>query len=241
MGRFRYVLTERPKMRSFSVFCPRLTNSLSPSLSLLLQIHSTLSNDPVLLIVPGFYISVRFFVLAPAIIIENAGVMNGMRRSFELTKHSWCYVFCISFVVILIMVPGHMIWNIFAHLAFGDINFSSWGFLVSSLYFVFVFPVSAIAQSVMYFNLRVEKEGLNADALWDEFRQEQGRVPDDAVVGQGRYEQLVDNEDEEEAAVAPGNQGRKPKLTQLGLQLNITNEAIDSMHQTRTSSNRLQR
>ena len=50
-------------------------------------------------IVPGVYLSVLWFVVRPPIVIENKGVMDSMRRSWELVSGSWCYVFCASFIV----------------------------------------------------------------------------------------------------------------------------------------------
>lgn len=114
---------------------------------------------------------------------------SGIRRSLELTRNSWCYVFCCYFIVGVITIPGQLIWNFAVQMVFGDPNFSGMGFLMSSLWMVVVCPLTAICQSVMYFNLRVEKEGFNADVLWNEFGRGGG-----AGAGTHVYETLLDDE-----------------------------------------------
>ena len=70
---------------------------------------------------------------------------------------------------------------------------------VSLLWLVLSEPLVAICQTVMYFNLRVEKEGFNADVLWKEF----GHRYDDSAAslgtnGEGRsYATVVTEEDDD--------------------------------------------
>mmetsp|Transcript_11958 Transcript_11958/g.22864 ORF Transcript_11958/g.22864 Transcript_11958/m.22864 type:complete len:157 (+) Transcript_11958:656-1126(+) len=122
-----------------------------------------------MLLVPGIYLAVRLFVFAPAIVVEKAGVVDCLKRSFYLVAGNWCYVFCIYFIVILITFPGQMIWNALVTKIFGSTEFTSMGCFGSLLWMILLCPIVVICQTVMYFNLRVQKEGLNADVLWNEF------------------------------------------------------------------------
>ena len=141
------------------------------------------------LIVPGMWLSVRLFVVGPAFIIEKSGgIKASIERSFELVKGSWCYVFCVAFVVILLQVPGQMIFGALIQVMFGDPETSSLACFGDLLYMVLLSPITAICETVMYFNLRVEKEGLNHTVLMNDFRGDESDQP---------YEPLITDEDEE--------------------------------------------
>jgi hypothetical protein len=126
---------------------------------------------------PGIYLAVAFFVVTPAIQVEKTSVYGSLKRSYNLVSGSWCYVFCTFLIVYVIMIPGQMIWStIFAGgNDMGHTVFSVWGSLVSSTFLVFILPLFAIMKTIMYFNLRVEKEGLNIDAF---LREIGGRADD---------------------------------------------------------------
>jgi hypothetical protein len=82
-------------------------------------------------------LSVVWFFVGPAIVVENFGTTGSLKRSYNLVSGKWCYVFCIVFIFLVKAV-------------------------IPSLFYV---PLFAPMQTVMYFNLRVEKEGMNADVL----------------------------------------------------------------------------
>lgn len=134
----------------------------------------------VLLIAPGLYLSVLWFVVGPAIVIESNGVIQSMKRSWELVSGSWCYVFCTFLIVHFITLVFQLIW---LHFVVGGIDashtlFSVTGSTVSLIPGIVFMPVMGIVITVMYFNLRVEKEGLNAHVLSRE-------------IGGGAYNPLV--------------------------------------------------
>jgi hypothetical protein len=123
-----------------------------------------------LFLAPGIYISVVWFVFAPAIVVENFGITGSLKRSYDLVSGNWCYVFCTKLIVLVIMLVVQTLWSlIFAGGAdAGHTLFSVKGSVIAVIPSLFYTPLFAIMQTVMYFNLRVEKEGLNADVLLHE-------------------------------------------------------------------------
>ena len=123
----------------------------------------------VLLVVPGLYLSVAWFVITPAIVIEGYGVMGSFGRSMNLVSGSWCYVLCTYMCVCVFMLITQVIWSaVFAggNDASHTISiFSVWGSAVAMVPAIVYGPVFAIMKTVMYINLRVEKEAVNADVL----------------------------------------------------------------------------
>ena len=119
------------------------------------------------LIAPGVYLSVAWFVYAPAIALENLGACRSLSRSRELVSGEWCYVFCTVLIVVFIVMMIQMIWSqvLLGGSDFGLTVFSVTGSIVAQVPTLLAMPIFAIMQTVMYFNLRIEKEGLNADLL----------------------------------------------------------------------------
>lgn len=121
----------------------------------------------ILLFAPGLYLAVMWFVVGPAIVIENNGVIESMKRSWELVSGSWCYVFCMFLIVNFVTGVFQMIWSAFV--AGGNdashAIFSVTGSILALIPGLVFMPVMGIMIAVMYFNLRVEKEGLNAHVL----------------------------------------------------------------------------
>jgi hypothetical protein len=99
----------------------------------------------IFLIAPGLYVSVVWCAVSPAIILENFGITGSLKRSYNLVSGNRCYVFCTLMTVFVIR------YELFSDKA--------------AILSLFAIPLPAIIHTVMYFNLRVEKEGLTANDL----------------------------------------------------------------------------
>jgi hypothetical protein len=151
--------------------------------------YSAISVGMLLLFFPGIYLSVRLFVVNPAIVIEGLGVFGSLKRSYNLVKGSWCYVFCTYFIAVTFMVAVQIIWN--AILDGGnDLAFSLWGSVVATIPNVIFVPIFSCMMTIMYINLRVEKEGINAEKLAQNLGESSGSVE--------LYRALISDEQEEE-------------------------------------------
>jgi hypothetical protein len=127
------------------------------------------------LFAPGVYLSVKLFVVNPAIVIEGLGVIGSLKRSYNLVTGSWCYVFCTHFIAMTFMLVLQMVWKaIFA--GGSDPLFTVWGAVVTAIPNVICVPIFACIMSIMYINLRVEKEGLNAENLAENLGESSGNV-----------------------------------------------------------------
>jgi len=120
-----------------------------------------------LFLFPGLYLSVTWFLVSPAIVMEGLGVFASFRRSSELVSGSWCYVFCTYMISFIFMLVIQMVWS--AVMVGGNdashTLFSFFGSILAAIPGILFIPIFAIMMSIMYINLRIEKEGLNADRL----------------------------------------------------------------------------
>lgn len=117
----------------------------------------------ILLIVPGLFLLTIWAVIAPAIVIDRAGVFDAFGASSRLTKGNRWPVFGVIVVVFLLnFVLGAIVQGILG----GATDDSFAGFAIAELIVrVFVAPIAALAAAVMYFELKAAHgEALGAGA-----------------------------------------------------------------------------
>jgi hypothetical protein len=117
----------------------------------------------VLLIVPGLFLLTIWAVVVPVIVIERTGVFGAFGRSRELVRGSGWQVFGVIVVLFLLQAVVSGILNAIGSSASDD---SFWGYALADLIArVFIVPLSAIAATVMFVELRrVKGDPLPEDA-----------------------------------------------------------------------------
>jgi hypothetical protein len=115
----------------------------------------------ILLVVPGFIFMSMYYVSIPACVVERAGPIASLKRSAELTRgHRW-KVLGVALVLALVGgIVAAIIGGVFG--ATGGLVFAAVGsFVWRTVYGAY----SAIVLAVMYYELRVAKEGIDIDRL----------------------------------------------------------------------------
>ncbi|HVH64480.1 MAG TPA: hypothetical protein VM674_00470 [Candidatus Acidoferrum sp.] len=130
----------------------------------------------VLLVLPGLamvcvgiYFGVRWSLTVAAMMAEDVGPINGMRRSWALVSGMWWRTFGILLVVgILQSIIGlalGFLWGLIVGVALtGDLGLAV-SQVGTTLLSAFVSPIVTIAIVLLYFDLRVRKEGPDLDQL----------------------------------------------------------------------------
>jgi len=114
----------------------------------------------VLLIVPGLMVACAFYVSMPACVAENAGVFESMARSRFLTKGYRWQVFGLF---LLILVAG-IVLGALAAMAF--VFTSRVGLLIATQAIgAVVGSFNGVIVGVVYYQLRVAKEGVDIDKI----------------------------------------------------------------------------
>lgn len=116
----------------------------------------------ILLIIPGLFLLTIWAVIVPVIVVERAGVFDSFGRSRQLVRGSGWQVFGVIVVIFLVSFIVRAIINAII----GGISDDSFaGYAIADLIVnVLLVPLSALAASVMYFELRRVK----GDALPEE-------------------------------------------------------------------------
>ena len=120
----------------------------------------------VFLFAPGLYLSVRWFFVTPIIVVEGLGVFASLKRSWELVSGAWCYVFCTMFLCQILLILLNVIWSqLLLGLESTSALFSVYGTIASLVPAIVFGPFLSILVTLMYFNMRIDKEGLNQSEL----------------------------------------------------------------------------
>ena len=124
-----------------------------------------------LLIVPGIWLFVMYAVAVPALLLERVGPVEGLKRSFRLVKGRWWATFGVLLVsTILAGIVGALVQSVITivpslvadgntpALAFASAVGGTVGAMITT-------PYSAAVIALLYFDLRVRKEGLDLQLL----------------------------------------------------------------------------
>ena len=155
----------------FAVFSAWGGNGDSGALGGILIIVGLLVMIPGLVI--AIWLGVNWFCGAQAVVIEGKGPIAGLGRSWNLVRGSWWCVFGIGLVVVLIALAAAMVVGIPLGIVVGIASAAGDGGVVGSLLAtitgavatVIIAPFAYIATTLLYFDLRVRKEGFDLDAL----------------------------------------------------------------------------
>ena len=122
----------------------------------------------ILLVIPGIYLLVRFAFLSQTVVLEQAGVGRAFSRSWHLVGGSWWRVFGIGLLVIVLVgiVQGIIGGVITAVLLIGQSSGTVSTLLnqaVSTVISIVVQPVQLTALTLLYYDLRIRKEGFDIE------------------------------------------------------------------------------
>jgi hypothetical protein len=117
----------------------------------------------------GLFFVVRFLFTSQAIIVENGGPLQSLGRSWRLTQHVFWRTFGYLIIIWLItgLLPG-IVTTVFSSsltflLADQQIVLLLISTIISAIIQVIITPFSMIAYTLMYFDLRVRKEGFDLE------------------------------------------------------------------------------
>ena len=120
-------------------------------------------------IVVAAWLGVRWFSASFAVVIEGKGPIAGLGRSWNLVTGSWWRVFgiglvfalAITVVVLVVAIPL----GIVGAIAGGGDGAGIGGNVAGAIATALITPFAYIAGTLLYFDLRVRKEGFDLDAL----------------------------------------------------------------------------
>jgi hypothetical protein len=158
-------------MQGLKKFAPLFGGALLVGLGVIL--------GTIALIIPGIYLAVLFAMYVHAIIIEGESPWNSLMRSRKLVGGNWWRSLGIFILIgvltgiigAIISIPAEVFSGIFY---FGDIYIQG---LIRTLYnipvAIIVTPLTAIAYTLYYYDLRIRNENLDLDVMIYQITQKQ--------------------------------------------------------------------
>lgn len=135
--------------------------------------NSAVAGVIVMVLGSAFVVGAVYFMVTPqAVIVEGLRPIEALKRSFVLVRESWWTVFGRGLVVLLVLMGLGLVLTIPFGVASGiaapeDTNAigATFVFLAGMVVSVLVPPVTSIAATLLYFDLRVRKEDYDTEAL----------------------------------------------------------------------------
>ena len=121
----------------------------------------------ILLIVPGILWSLSYMLIVPAIMVEGLKAGPSLKRSWDLVKGHRGKVFAVMLVInLLVILTSLGIGNLakmFLHLDSSGGNI--FGNAIDNLVSVLLTPLGIVADILLYYDLRIRKEGFDLEML----------------------------------------------------------------------------
>ncbi|HEX8600938.1 MAG TPA: DUF6159 family protein [Chloroflexia bacterium] len=140
-------------------FSPRGTTSLGTSLALVTSC----------LTLPYLIISIRLYLVLPALVAEDLGPVQAIRRSWRLTRNYWWRTWALSFVLgllstVITVAPQTLAVVLLESVVQPDPFVSTVIYTGLDVVFATLFvPVELLAIALYYIDQRVRKEGLDLE------------------------------------------------------------------------------
>jgi hypothetical protein len=130
-------------------------------------------------ILPGLYLAVLYAFTWPAVVLERRGVIEALRRSQELVSGHWGRVFgtmlLLSLIVFVIQAAVQVPLGLLITVLLGQSSVGqALAQLLSTLTSMVLLPLTMTGLIVLYYDLRVRKEGFDLQLLADQLAE--GRV-----------------------------------------------------------------
>jgi hypothetical protein len=112
------------------------------------------------------YVMVTLMILSPVIMVEGTGPIKSIKRCWELSSNNRCYMFCTVFCMAMVYYAIQLVISLILFMGGGtEAVYSWWGALLLVLPALVYVPLVVIADTVVYFNIRVQREGMNYSVL----------------------------------------------------------------------------
>lgn len=143
-----------------------------------------------LLIVPGIIFALLFYLIAPVIVIENTGPIKAMERSKELVEGYMRKVFCVALLLFIIGLLTSGAGMVLVRYTVGTPTIQSpptvhfVNLLVMLTAQIIIAPLSAIASILLYYDLRIRKEGYDLEMLANQLAATEEVAPPEVAVSE---------------------------------------------------------
>ena len=125
-----------------------------------------------LFIIPGIYVYVMYSLIAPVVVIEGVKSDESRRRSWFLVKDNWWRVFVV--ILVFAMLAGMLTYGVHSTISLISADLAT-NIIVTNaiegIISIFMTPLTIIAVILLYYDLRIRKEGFDLEMLSQSLQQ----------------------------------------------------------------------
>lgn len=160
------------KEQSVNQYINNALGMLGPILALSLLSAVIVGIGFIAFVIPGVYLALGLSLGAEVLIVERRRVMDAISRSLHLTRGKKAEIFMF---VVIITIASFMVDKLVNTLLAPGGQISPGLYQVALLLVqTLLAPVGACVFILIYFNIRIEKEGFNLEHMADQFSSESG-------------------------------------------------------------------
>lgn len=173
-----YLGTEITVGQAYRFVWPKFLNLIGAGILVVLVVYMGFF----LLVVPGIIFALWFALTTPAIVVENLKVIEGMSRSKALASGNLGKILSVGFLVIVISwvvgIPFGIAGNFLGRiLFFNNILLMTFIYQLTAVVGqILIVPIGAIAYILLYYDLRIRKEGFDLEMLANSIGSGQGGI-----------------------------------------------------------------
>lgn len=120
-----------------------------------------------------FYLLLRTFAVTPAVMLEHAGANAAVGRSFRLSKHCTAHIFfSLGLAFVLYMVISIIVSTLSVTMLT-----PSTAAIVGAVVIIPVYPLFSVVSTLLYYDLRIRKEGFDLEIMSRELGGEPAPLP----------------------------------------------------------------
>jgi hypothetical protein len=120
----------------------------------------------VALVIPGIIIAIGFSIAINVLAVEGTSIWQSMKRSWNLTRGDRGHIFGLLFVAGIIVGIFVFAFELLIQFVIMDIQ---WKGYLNTMLSALTEPIHSCITVVIYFNMRIKKEGFNIEHLTKQF------------------------------------------------------------------------
>ncbi len=119
----------------------------------------------ILLLIPGLIALSGLALASVVVVLEQRTGMDALQRSWDLTKGFRRKVLLVIGIALVFLIVPTMVMGVVSAIATASIEPNLWVMVGSSVLSIFIFPFLYVATVVLYYDIRVRKEGFDLELL----------------------------------------------------------------------------
>ena len=119
----------------------------------------------ILLILPAIWVSLITFAVVQVVVIEGAGPITALERSYALSKGNVGQVFGTYTLTFLLIIVAYVLFAIAGAVSIAVTHSAGLGLIFTGIGTLLIYPLMPIITTVLYYDARIRNEGYDIELM----------------------------------------------------------------------------